>query len=283
MSSTVSDKAFQNRPSGVLLCDPRYFDVIDMKNPFMEQRANVDKARAREQWTAMADAFRSVGAQVMIVPPVPECEDMVFCANTALTGVDAHGVKRAVVSHMSYPSRRREVEPTVAALQELGYASQRLAGPWRFEGGGDAIWHVGRRRIFGGFGYRSEVSAYELVRETFECEVVPLSLRSPQFYHLDTCLCVVDEETALVYPPALSEDSYAKLSECFSDIIEVDGDEALLFACNACSFAGNVIIERAAVRTIGKLRERGFNVLPIDTSEFMKSGGSVYCMKQYLF
>jgi len=55
------------------------------------------------------------------------------------------------------------------------------------------------------------------------------------------------------------------------------------FACNACSIAGTVIIEQSAVRTIQELRDRGFTVVPVDTSEFLKSGGSVYCMKQYLF
>ena len=31
------------------------------------------------------------------------------------------------------------------------------------------------------------------------------------------------------------------------------------------------------------MRAMGLGVVEVDTSEFVKSGGSVYCMKQYLF
>jgi len=137
-------------PNGVLLCDPRYFDVIDVKNPFMAEGAAVDKTRALEQWKAMAGAFRATGARVVVMGPVSGCEDMVFCANTALTGVDGSGVKRAVVSRMTYPSRQREVQPSVAALKELGYEIHEPPGNARFEGGGDAVWHAGQNRLFAG-------------------------------------------------------------------------------------------------------------------------------------
>jgi len=241
-------------PNGVLLCDPRYFDVIDVKNPFMAEGAAVDKTRALEQWKAMAGAFRATGARVVVMDPVSGCEDMVFCANTALTGVDGSGVKRAVVSRMTY-----------------------------FEGGGDAVWHAGQNRLFAGSGFRTEPQAYDFVKEIFDCEIVPLTLHSSHFYHLDTCFCVVDERTALIYPPAFTKGSYERVRGYFTNIIEAGDDEAMHFSCNACSIAGAVIIEQSAVRTIQELRDRGFTVVPVDTSEFLKSGGSVYCMKQYLF
>lgn len=270
-------------PTGVLLCDPQYFDIVDVKNPFMAGSGSVDTTRARQQWNAMADAFRRTGAEVLVMPPVAGCEDMVFCANTALTGLDRDGARCAVVSHMLHPSRQREIEPSISTFEQLGYNIRQMPGPARFEGGGDAVWHVGRNRLFAGSGPRSEPAAYEFVKEVFGCEVVPMTLLSPQFYHLDTCFCVIDEETALIHPPALTKDGYDAACRFFSNVIEVDADEAMRFACNACSIADTVLIEQSAIRTIEQLRQHGFDVLPVDTSEFMKSGGSVYCMKQYLF
>ena len=32
-----------------------------------------------------------------------------------------------------------------------------------------------------------------------------------------------------------------------------------------------------------KLRSAGFNVVEVDTSEFMKSGGSVFCLKMMVY
>jgi len=44
-----------------------------------------------------------------------------------------------------------------------------------------------------------------------------------------------------------------------------------------------LLIERSAERTIEVLRKAGYFVVRVDTSEFLKSGGTVYCMKQYLY
>ena len=53
-----------------------------------------------------------------------------------------------------------------------------------------------------------------------------------------------------------------------------------LYACNAHSPDGqNVIIQRGCTDTGAALGEAGFNVIEIDTDEFLKAGGSVFCMK----
>jgi N-dimethylarginine dimethylaminohydrolase len=68
-------------------------------------------------------------------------------------------------------------------------------------------------------------------------------------------------------------------------VIEVDAAEATqAMACNAAAFSGKyVVLQSGAPRVNRKLRERGFQVIEVETSEFMKSGGSVFCMKMYLF
>jgi len=55
-------------------------------------------------------------------------------------------------------------------------------------------------------------------------------------------------------------------------------------ACNAAAFLRRtVVIQQGSERINRKLRALGYEVLEVDTSEFMKSGGSVFCMKMYLF
>jgi N-dimethylarginine dimethylaminohydrolase len=152
------------------------------------------------------------------------------------------------------------------------------------EGSGDAIWHPGRRLIWGGFGYRSEARAYEYVSEIFEATVLRLALRSEHFYHLDTCFCAVSESTVLLHSASLAPESAALVRAVFRDVIEVTDDEALRgMACNACAlFGGSVVIQRGNPRTVAALRERGFEVVEVETGEFLKSGGSVFCMKMYV-
>jgi cyclic dehypoxanthinyl futalosine synthase len=67
-------------------------------------------------------------------------------------------------------------------------------------------------------------------------------------------------------------------------VYRVDREEALTgLACNANAPDGkHVLIEARCARTMRAIRGAGFEVIPIDTSEFLKSGGSVFCMTMML-
>jgi N-dimethylarginine dimethylaminohydrolase len=272
------------KPTGVLMCRPTYFDVIDVKNPFMRPNAeSIDRGKAEYQWSTLAAAFAESGLAVHEVAPVEGCEDMVFTANPAFTGVRADGTRVALGSCMRYESRNREVKPTLAALANLAYEIVDLPDGVHFEGGGDAVWHANGREIFLGVGPRTDVRAAEAVAGAFFVDVVPLQLLTERFYHLDTAFCVLDEAIAIAYPGAFLPESYELLKNHFDSVIELDGMEAMNLAANAARAGGStVIIERGAEKTARVLSDY-YNVVSVDTSEFIKSGGSVYCMKQYLF
>lgn len=271
-------------PRGVLMCEPAQFAVVDRKNPFMDPANAVDLQRAHEQWNALVAAFEQSGMPVHRVEPVAGCEDMVFTANPAFTGRDRAGRRVAVTGRMRYESRRREVEPQGRRLRDLGYEVIEAPQDLAFEGGGDAVWHPSGDAIFLGVGPRTGANAAPFLERVFGVDVIPLRLSTERFYHLDTALCALDEHTAIAYPAAFDSDDLAAIRSRFADCIEVDEDEALRMACNAARAGGKgVIIERSAHPTAAALRSRGYDVVEVDTSEFMKSGGSVYCMKQYLF
>ena len=45
----------------------------------------------------------------------------------------------------------------------------------------------------------------------------------------------------------------------------------------------DIIIQQGARKTVESLKANGFKIHEVDTSEYIKSGGSVFCMKQLLF
>ena len=230
-------------------------------------------------------AFEQAGVEVRELPPAPGCEDMVFCANPVFAGLDGDGQRVCVLSHMRFSSRQPEVAAHARWYRENGYHVVEIAGPGLFEGSGDALWHPGRRLIWGGYGQRTSKEVYAKISRVFDAPVIPLELKTELFYHLDTCFCPVDERTALVYPPALTGEGLELLRQAFPSVIEVDDDEAThAMACNAAAFLGKyVVIPKGAPKATARLRELGFQVVEVDTSEFLKSGGSVFCMKMYLF
>lgn len=274
-------------PRAVLMCPPDDFDVVDVKNPFMEGNLGaVDRPRAREQWDALRAAFESAGVPVETVPPVPGCEDMTFAANQALPGVHPDGRRLCVLSRMKHASRRREVPAYGRWFSAHGYeVVDPLPEGCVFEGCGDAIWHPGRHELWAGHGHRTEHRAHALVAAVFDAPVRSLALVDPRFYHLDTCLCALDEGAALVFRGAFHPDAFAGLVAGFEQLFEVEEEEAVGgLACNATALpSGHVVIDRRAVRTIERLDAAGYRPVPVDTGEFLKSGGSVFCLKQFVY
>ncbi|MGE3181693.1 MAG: dimethylarginine dimethylaminohydrolase family protein [Phycisphaerae bacterium] len=285
-SGFVHTLASMPPPTGVLMCPPRHFAVLDVKNPFMAEHIGAtDASRAQEQWNAVREVFQSCNMTAPLAEPLPDREDMVFCANPIFPGVRSDGEKICILSNMRYESRQREVVAYVDQLGKLGYEFHSVPAGIGFEGGGDAIWHPRRRLIWGGCGPRSRPEAYPHVAEAFDTPVLRLRLETDHFYHLDTCLCGLDERTALLYPSALVDESVELVRAVFQDVIEVPHAEALQgMACNACAVGDrNVVLQKGNEHTSGALRERGFVVHEVATDEFIKSGGSVYCMKCYLW
>ncbi len=273
-------------PTTMLMCRPENFDVVDVKNPHMEGNiGNVDKGKAVSQWDAVREAFLQSEAQVELIEPVPDCEDMVFCANQTFVGLDADGKKLCVLSQMKHASRQREVAAFGKWFGERGYRVENLPGQIGFEGSGDAIWHPGRALVWGGSGFRTESEVYPHISSFFGVPVIRLPLKSDRFYHLDTCFCAIDEETVLINPRSLTEEGVAMIRAVFKNVIECDEQEANEgMACNATAIgAKHVSIQKGNDKTVAALQKLGYKVIEVDTSEYLKSGGSVFCMKMYVF
>jgi N-dimethylarginine dimethylaminohydrolase len=269
------------------MCTPEHFDVVDVKNVFMEgNEGAVDKTRAREQWVALRAAFERAGYEVVTIRGVEGLEDMVFAANQALPRVDEDGTPSVVLSKMAYPSRRREIPYFHDWFEQRGYTVLTLGDDVeRFEGQGDAIWHPGKQLLWGGVGQRTSAEAYEHLARLLDVPVIALDLIHPSFYHLDTCFCALSSEAVLVFPPAFSDEGRAVISRVFSRVVEVgDEDATRWFACNAHAVDGRtVFMQRGATGVVTRLRAEGFDVVEVETDEFLKSGGSVFCMKMMIY
>lgn len=278
-------------PDRVLIAEPRDFENRYAINPHMRDADGalkvVDRGRARAQWDALADSFASSGLAVDRLPALEGFPDLVFCANQALPippTATLDGVARLVPSRMAHPERRGEVPHVVGFLQQFGYQQDPLTGPAeRLEGMGDGLWVLGRRLLLGGVGARTALEAWIEIAQRHRLPIVVLPLADPDFYHLDTALAVLDDRSCIWFPAAFTPEGRALVERLFARRLEVPDDEARrAFACNACSDGrGRVWIEATATRTIAALEAARYEVHRLDTSEFLKSGGSVFCMKLF--
>src|SRR5213075_2974520 len=186
----------------VLLCPPNYFDVVDQKNPYMSRESPVDRAKARTQWDALCGALQQAGCTIETIAPVEGFEDMVFAANQVFVGEKVGYGKFVVPSRMVYASRHREVPFFADWFRTRDYHVIELDyGPDYLEGHGDLLWHPDGSRIYGGYGFSSTKGGIEKFAKAVSemgIPVVPLELVDPYCYHLDTCLCPLNHEAALI-------------------------------------------------------------------------------------
>lgn len=296
---SISLEAVRSRPdhSTVLLVHPRYFDVRYRINPYMGGRVDAD--RARSQWQTLRDAYETYADAVAVLDPAetgalleaddgersertdvvaPErLPDMVFCANHGVPTADGTGV---VLASMATAERATEPSYFAAWCRQRGY--EVLPAPdCPFEGTGDAIWHPGKRLLWGGYGVRTAREAYDDLAARLDAAVLTLELTDDHYYHLDVCFAPLDESTVLIQPAAFTADGLATIRSVFDRVLEVpreEGLEGLAGNCH-CVDGTHVLLGAGNPETERVLADAGYEPVPIPTDEFRKAGGSVCRLK----
>jgi N-dimethylarginine dimethylaminohydrolase len=270
----------------VLLCPPEYFDVVDRKNPFMVEGLSVDREKALKQWQALRTALEQAGCVIEIIDPVARLEDMVFAANQVFVGFHEGIGKFIVPSRMVHDSRQREVPFYVEWFRQRGFKIIEVdLGTEHLEGHGDLLWHPDWSRIYAGYGFRSTRTGIEKFRDAMSklgIPVVPLQLVDRYCYHLDTCFCALSNEALLIYPGAYAAESLAALRGFWQRIYELTAEEAHKFMGNGIVANGRYLTPYITPHLEGILAKEGLTPVILDTTEFEKSGGSLFCMKVFL-
>jgi N-dimethylarginine dimethylaminohydrolase len=247
---------------------PAHFTVEYAINPWMDTSTPVDTAVAVRQWERLLDVYRSLGHTVELVEPVAGLPDMVYAANGGLI-VDG----KAVVARFAYPQRAGEAIAYAQWMTDHGFEPMHTRHV--NEGQGDLL--VVGSTVLAGYGFRTDRSAHDEVAKLVGMPVISLELVDPRFYHLDTALAVLDDETIAYYPPAFSDDARARLQAIFPTAIEVTTADAYVLGLNAVSDGLHVVLPVAATGFAKQLTEAGFEPIGVDLSELLKGGGSVKC------
>lgn len=292
---TIDDVADRKEPRKVLMTDSAYFDIVDVKNVHMEgQAGKLDKLLARRQWEDLRAVYEKLKKEgtledVLIIDGVSGLEDMVFTANQSFPWV-LDGEKVAVMSHMRHDSRKKEVPYFREYYKRRGYKTLELTETDLFEGMGDTIPHAGKHLLYGGYGHRSKKSAYDELSQLLQVPVVALELIDDRFYHLDTCFIPASKDTVFLWAEAFTDEGLQAIEKLFKNVVRIPLEEAEdFFALNAHCITDQVTGNKAAILQKGttvmkqELEKEGFDVYELDTSEYMKSGGSVFCMKMMIY
>ncbi len=294
----------------VLMGDPSCFQIRYGANPHTRNRwgmrKRVDRIKALRQWEDYASALLKEGVKVHLLDPDPKRPGLVFPANA---GVVLHAERALPLEEREYllaqagPTRAAEREVYARCLASLGLRLHQIHK--RFEGEADWIlwgekylftygpvfpahwqwrwaWPPWQRR----YGFRSERAALFELESCFNpVEVLALELQDEAFYHGDTLLCSFGarREFLLVYPPALTPESWKKL-EGLPGIFPMETLDAQAFVANGFQVIreGKPVLFLPPELSSGlrrKLEAQGVRIVTVDVSEFfLKGGGSLKCM-----
>lgn len=253
------------------MCPPTYFDIEYEINVWMHQENQVTEETAQDQWDKLYKIYtEQLGWHVEIIDPVKGLPDMVFATDCCVM-IDG----KALLSSFRYPERQPETQHFKKWFAEHGYINFKQAKNF-FEGGGDNL--ICGKKILAGHGFRSAPEAAKELEDFFEKEVVPLKIVDPRFYHLDTSLAVLSDDTVASYLPALDQSSQQRLKAAIPNVIEATLEEAQGFGLNAVSDGRTVITSNESQSLLAKYEAAGFKVIGTPILEFRKSGGGVKCL-----
>ncbi len=258
-----------------LMCPPTLYDVDYVINPWMAGNVHASsRERAAGQWQALYTELSSL-ADILLIDPQPGSPDMVFTANA---GLEFNG--SVAVSSFFHPERQAEEDHFRRWFEHHGYPTLDLPRTAPFEGEGDALFSTGMSRLWIGEGPRTDSSSHRILASAWPVDLVALRLVDPRFYHLDTCFAPLSDGCAMYFPSAFDAPSLARIEAFYppAQRILVEESDAVRFACNAVNVGSTIILNTISPKLSSQLQTRGFTVVQVDLSEFLKAGGAAKCL-----
>ena len=210
--------------------------------------------------------LRAAGANVTVLPTLPEHPDAVFVEDTALclpTG--------AILMRPGAPSRLGEVRHMAPALREIyGEAVREIVAPGRIEGG-DIL--ITEREVLVGLSARTDMAGVEqLGAELDRLGHVLRIVQTPKgVLHFKTDCSLLDPDTIL----ATRRLADAGCFEGYEVLYTAEGEEA---AANAIRFNDVVLMAKGFPRTAEMLDKAGYDIRQIGNSEAAKLDGGMSCL-----
>ena len=223
-------------------------------------RHAVDVPRARAQHAKYCDALSELGLEVIRVPRDDVRPDSCFVEDNAVVQGG-----RALICRMARESRRGEEAGVEEALREY-MPVKRAVAPATVEGG-DVI-HL-PDRLISGLTQRTNPEGVAQMREWLGVPVDTIA--DPGIVHLKSYV------TYLGRGVMIATKKYARhpVLDGFRVLAVPEGEE---YAADTLAVGDAVIMPAGRPRAHGIVREAGFEVIPLDVSEFEKCEGAVTCL-----
>lgn len=253
----------------VILCQPKYMAIEEVINDVQEKYKdeNIDVDIAMKQHTEFERLLREHGVEVIKLPASEKFPEQVFTRDIGFTVGE-----EVFVAEMASDIRKGEEEALEEFLEEENIDYQSTVD--RVEGG-DVI--VDGNCVYVGISSRtSEQAVRNLQRDLPNHTIIRVPFNE-KYLHLDCVFNILSPDVALIFSEALSPEKVEMLAGRYT-LIEVSAEEQFTLGTNVLSIGdGKVFSQPQNIQVNKAMRIYGFEVIEIDFSEIIKSGGSFRC------
>ncbi|MFX0124132.1 MAG: dimethylarginine dimethylaminohydrolase family protein [Candidatus Hodarchaeota archaeon] len=221
---------------------------------------SINVSNAKKQHFIYCNILIELGLEVIHLPIDNVRPDSCFVEDTAII----HN-KKALITRMGVESRRGEVESVEDVLKDY-METEKAVDPATIEGG-DVI-HLPDRLVCG-LTQRTNSDGVNQMGKWLNVKVD--TINDPNIIHLKSYL------TYLGNGLIIATNTYANhpILEDY-DILIVTENES--YAANTLTIGNSVLLPRGFPNTQKMLTEAGFQVIPLDMSEFQKCEGALTCL-----
>jgi dimethylargininase len=236
---------------------PGSFGACVSSHPLRNQ-VNVEKAK--QQHSRYCRALRDLGLELLCLDPEELHPDSCFVEDTAVVRGN-----RALIARLGEPSRRGE-ESSIAEVLTHYVETGHVRPPGTLEGG-DVI-HLPSKLLVG-VGRRTNEEGVRQLSHFLGVEAHSVS--GLQSVHLKSNVTYLGQNT---YLSTLSIAEHPVLSD--SEVIVVPPNEE--YAANTLTIGDSVLMSSRHETTLALVRHAGFEVIPLNLSEFEKCDGALTCL-----
>nr|WP_313236677.1 arginine deiminase family protein [Sporosarcina ureae] len=253
----------------VILCQPEFMAIDEVINEVQKkyENENINKSRAMNQHAEFEKLLKENGVEVITLPTSEKYPEQVFTRDIGFTIGN-----EVFIADLATNIRKGE-EITLKEwliAQDIPYQS----ATDRMEGG-DII--VDRDTLYIGISSRTSEEAVNKLEEKLPDHQLKRIPFDGRYLHLDCVFNILSPEKALVFPAAFDQETLHQLADSYQ-LIEVAEDEQFSLGTNVLSIGNNKVFSLPQNEQVNaNLRANGFEVIEVDFSEIIKSGGSFRC------
>jgi len=254
----------------VILASPTYMDIKEPINAIQKQHIGkkFNRKIAEKQHGDFVEKLKANGVEPILLSTESKYHEQVFTRDVGFTLGD-----HVFVSQMARKVRQGEENCLISYLEAQQMPFTKMKD--NMIEGGDVI--IDGKTIYVGISNRTNEQAITHLQSllpTYEVMAVPFT---DTYLHLDCVFNILSPTEGLIFPGEFHHDKERLLRNRY-DFIEVSKEEQATLGVNVLSIGNKKVFSLPMNEGVNKeLQKRGYEVIEVDYSEIIKSGGSFRC------